>query len=164
MNRQKNLLKLDSWSRNGFQRIGFNAVRFKIAQIAKPCVNKTECADDAQALVRDGIKFQIFAGQFKQCHCRQQPVFLQMNKRARQLDKPLVEITVGTVPVREPQILQYVVSLVKFLLVEERKVTGISRINAFHGKFSGQFRDALMFVHAASLGLKPAAESPKSRD
>ena len=41
--------------------------------------------------------------------------------------------------------------LVKFLLVEEREIAGVTRVNPISGKSFGEFGDAFVFVHAKIL-------------
>jgi len=81
-------------------------------------------------------------------------LFLQMYEGPGELDETLVKITVHTVPVRQPQVFQNVVRLVKFLLVEQREVAGVARINPVAGKLPGKFSDAFMLIHAAILILR----------
>ena len=65
-----------------------------------------------------------------------------MHKRAGELDESLVKTSILAVAVEKPQILQHVVRFVKFLLVEQREIAGVTRVNAVAGKLRGQLRHA----------------------
>jgi len=129
-----------------------------------PVGNQSQNGNQVQVFVASGIFFQVRPRQFEQRRCRTQAVLLQMHESAGQLNQSLVEIPIHAVTIRQPQILKNVVRLVKFLLVEQRKIPGIPRVHPIRRELPGQFCDAFMFVHAGSLRTKPAAESPKSRD
>ena len=103
------------------------------------------------------ILFQIRLRELEQRGGRAEAIFLQMHERARELDQALVKISIHAVPIRQPQMFEDVVRLVKFLLVEQREITGVARVNARAGKLPRQFGDAFVFAHAPSLaGIIPA--------
>ena len=97
------------------------------------------------------IFFEIRLREFEQRGGRSETIFLQMHKRACQLDKTLVKISIHSVTVGQPQMFEDVMRLVKFLLVEQREVAGIARVNAFAGELPRQFGDAFVFAHLGSL-------------
>ena len=86
-------------------------------------------AGKIQALMRRRIFSQICLRELEQGGRWTQAVFLKMHKCAGELDQSLVKIPVRALTVRQPQILQHIMRLVKFLRVEQREVTGITRVN-----------------------------------
>lgn len=99
------------------------------SQPRQPLGDELPDAGKIQALMRRRIFFQICLCELEQGGSGTQAVFLEMHKRAGKLDQSLVKIPVCTVAVRQPQILQHIVRLVKFLHVEQREVTGVTRVN-----------------------------------
>lgn len=71
---------------------------------------------------------QIRLGESEQRRRRFEPVFLQMDKSAGQLNQSLVKITVKRPPVRQPQFFQNFMRLVKKLPVETFEITKIMRV------------------------------------
>ena len=113
--------------------------------------------------MRRRVFFQIRQRQLEKCGGRTQAVFLQMDKCTSQLDQAFVKISIHAVLIGQPQIFQHFVGFVKLLLVEQRKVTGITRINSVTGELLFLFSDAIVFIHVESLCPNSKAGSQKSR-
>ena len=73
---------------------------------------------DFESMMVGGVTRQICPRQFEERGCRTGPALLQMHKRPRKLDQPLVECPVGAMSVRQPKFFQNVMGFVEQLLVE----------------------------------------------
>ena len=89
---------------------------------------------------------QVGLRQFVESCRRARPVFLQVNKRAGQLDQSLVKITVAAMFVLKPDMLQHIVRFIKFLLVEELKISRVVRIERTRPELVGHGGDAFALV------------------
>lgn len=94
----------------------------------QPASDQLLQARQIQMLMFARIFVQIGLRQLEQRRRRAKPVFLQMHKCARELDKSLVKISIRSVALRQPKIFQNVVGLVKFLTVEQFKIAAVMRI------------------------------------
>ena len=104
-------------------------------------------------MVQGGISLQIGPCQPEQGRCRAQAVLLQMDERPSQLDEAFVKISIRSLPVLQPQILQHVVRLVKFLVIELLEVTGVMSVQFF--MMFHERGDAFALVaHADTLKFK----------
>ena len=106
----------------GGERIRFELCAFEPAQ---PIVNQGADFLHGQPLVRGGIFFEVCVGQFEQGGGGAEPVLFQMDESARQLDEPFVEGAVRPVPLREPKLLQDIVSLKIELAVEALEIAKV---------------------------------------
>lgn len=68
---------------------------------------------------------QVRLGKFEQCRRRAEPVFLQMNESARQLDQTFVKGIVRPLPACQPEFLQNIMRFVEQPLIEACKITEI---------------------------------------
>ena len=121
------------------------------SQLRQPMGDELPDDGKIQALMRRRIFFQICLRELEQGGGRTQAVFLEMHKRAGELDQSLVKISVCTVAIRQPQVFQHIVRLVKSLRVEQREEAGVTRVNPVIRKLPREFRNALVLVHTASL-------------
>ena len=71
----------------------------------------------------------IILRQPKQRRRRFQSILLQMNERSRQLNHPLIEQIIALPPLSQPKFLQYIVSLIKKLLIETLKISQVMGIH-----------------------------------
>src|SRR5260221_6668684 len=74
------------------------------------------------------IPVQIGQRELEQRGGGAQPLLLEMHERARKLDESLVKMSIRTVSVFEPQILQHIVRLVEKLAVETVEIAEVMRI------------------------------------
>jgi ParB family chromosome partitioning protein len=108
------------------------------------------------------IFFQVSAGELEERGGGAQAVFLQMHERTCELDESLVKISVRAMLVRQPQIFQHVVRLVKKLAVEAVEIAEVMR---------GEFVSPEGFDHRGDAGafvthrfrVKSKVQSPKSK-
>ena len=108
------------------------------------------------------IFFQVGFCELEQRGGGAQPVFLQMHERARKLYQAFVKITVRAVLVRQPQIFQHVVRLVKKPAVEAVEVAEIMRVEFPSTEGFDHRGDACAFV-AHGFRLKSNLQSLKSK-
>ena len=74
------------------------------------------------------ILAEITLAEAKQCGGWLEPVFLQMNERARELDQPLVEsIVCALLAFRQPKLFQDIVGFVEELAVKTLEVPQVMR-------------------------------------
>ena len=125
-----------------------------LGQLRQPMADELPDAGKIQVLVRRRIFFQARLRELEQGGGGTQPVFLEMHKGAGELDQSLEKIPIRTVPVRQPQIFQHIVRLEKFLPVEQREITGVTRVHAAAGEFLHPAGDALVLVHADRIKSK----------
>jgi ParB family transcriptional regulator, chromosome partitioning protein len=76
-------------------------------------------------VVNGGIFSQIGTRKAEQRHCRAGPVFLNVNKRACELNQSLVKITVHPATIRQPHDFQNVMGLVEKLVVEAIEIAEV---------------------------------------
>jgi len=88
--------------------------------------------------------------------------FLQVYKRAGQLNQPLVKRAVGTGFVLQPQIFEHFVRLVKKLAVETIAIAKIMRVEFLSAEGLDPGGDAGALV-AHRFNLNPKVQSPKSK-
>ena len=99
-----------------------------------------------------GILLQIRLGQPEQRGGGAQPVFLQVHKRAGELDQALVKVADRSPAVGEPQILQYLVRLEKKLAVEAGEIAKVARVHVLTLKSLNDRKDAgALFTHASRI-------------
>lgn len=92
--------------------------------------------------MQGGIFTQIGLGQREQCCRRPEPLLLQMDERAGELNEAFVEISVRPVAIGEPELFKHVVGFEKELLVETcevAKIVGIQVIALIRGDARGDF-------------------------
>jgi hypothetical protein len=97
-------------------------------QLSQPFVNRGQRACDIEPLVGGRIFPQIGLRQFEQRHCWPRPMFLPMDKRARQLDQPFVKGAVGPLPLRQPKGFQHRVRLEESPPAKTLEVAQVARI------------------------------------
>jgi hypothetical protein len=107
------------------------------------------------------VFFEIGEGELKQGGGGLGPAFLHVNKRAGQLNQAFVKGTVRTVFVLEPQMLQYLMGLVKKLAVETFKKAEVMRIECLPVMGSDHFGNAFALAHRFSLKFKLQSLKPK---
>jgi hypothetical protein len=123
--------------------VGFKVVPF---QAGKPKGNECKNGGHGEALVCAGVWAEVRAGQFEQGGRGAQPVFLQMDECARQLNEPLVEIAVGPVTVIEPKLLQNIVGLIKLSAIEAVEITLVKWVKPAIGGLTDHARNSFSFV------------------
>jgi acyl carrier protein len=112
-----------------------------------------------QALVLAGVLAKVRAGQFEQGGGRTEPVLLQVNERARQLDQSLVKSAVGAVPIFEPKLFQNIVRLIILPAIEAVKITLIIGIKPAVRAAPNHARDSFVLV-AHHLTIAPPVRNP----
>ena len=122
-------------------------------QLRQPAGNELLHAGNVELRVARGILTQIGGGELEQGGGGTQAVFLQMHKRAGQLDEALEKISVRAVPVDEPQIFQHFVRLVEKLAVEAVEITKIARVESAIAKRRNLRGDARALVATDDGGL-----------
>ena len=75
-----------------------------------------------------GIFFKVRLRELEQGGGWTQPIFLQVDKGPGELDEAFVKVSIRPVAVRQPQILEHVVRLVKKLAVEAIEIAEVMRI------------------------------------
>lgn len=109
-----------------------------------------------------GIFLKIILRQFQQRLRRPASVFLHVHKRTGQLDQALVKISVGTVPVRQPQFLQHVMRFVKKLAVEAIEEAEVMRVQFLSAKLFNACRNMpAFFAHVRILSSKSRCQKSK---
>ena len=89
-------------------------------------------------------------------------VSLQMDEGAGQLNQPLVKGAIRAVLVAEPKMFQYLVGLVKKLMVETMEIAKIMRIQFLPVMLRGHFGDAFAFAaHGAKVKSNVQSLKPK---
>jgi len=99
-----------------------------LLQLFQPAGDELLYAGHIKLRVGRGILAKIGGGKLEQSGSGTQSVFLEMHKRAGELDDALEKIAIRAVPVREPQILQHIVRLVEKLAVEAVEITEVARV------------------------------------
>ena len=107
-------------------------------------------------LVFTGIFFEVGMGQFEQGGGGLRMIFLQMHKRAGELNQPLVKRAVRTVLVLQPDVFEDFVRLVKKLVVETVKKADVMLVEFVSLVLFHQRGDAFVF---ATHPFKVKAES-----
>ena len=90
-------------------------------QIGKPALDHAARGIEIQSFVLERIFFEVGQGQLEQCRRRTQMIFLQMHKRAGELNQALVKRAVRAVFVLQPDVLEDFVRLVKKLAIESNR-------------------------------------------
>ena len=104
------------------------ALKIPSLQSLQPIVNQSANVNNPQSLMQSRIFFQIRIRQLKQRRRWAEPIFLQMYKRARELDKPLVKGIVRPFAIGQPQFFQYIVRLKIKLAIEALEISEIMRV------------------------------------
>jgi ArsR family transcriptional regulator, arsenate/arsenite/antimonite-responsive transcriptional repressor len=109
-----------------------------------------------------GILPQIRVCQLEQS-CRWfEPVFLQMDEGAGQLNQPFEKIAVHALPIRQPKFFQDVMRLIEELAVKAFKVTQVMRIQIVSLEFVNQLQNlAAFFAHTDTVNPGGAREKPE---
>ena len=145
------------WRVSAGERILFKMRSF---QASEPVSDQPAYGGDIQTLVLARIFFEIGQRELEQRGGGMRTVFLQMHKRAGQLNQPLVKRAVGPVFVLEPQMFQHFVRLEKKLPVEAIEIAEVMRRRAFRPRTA-----PTILAMRALLWLtgKVKVQSPKSK-
>jgi hypothetical protein len=137
-------------------------VRLKLACLQQPQPCLDDIADIAyfQVFVNGRVKFEVASRQLEKRRRGAQAIFLQMNKRASQLNQTSVKRAVGAMPIRQPKFLQHIVRLEEESLVEafkEPEIVGgqFPSLTAFNQRRNLR----ALFTHAK----KDNVQGPKSK-
>src|ERR1019366_6063177 len=114
-----------------------------LLQPLQPVRDQSQHRRQIKPLVTARIFFQVRLRQFEQRGGRTQAAFLQMHKRAGQLDETFVKISIRALTVGQPQIFQHVVRLIKKAAVEAVEIAEIMRV---------QFLSPKGFDHRGNAG------------
>ena len=109
------------------------------------------------------ILLKVGQGQLEERAGRTQPTFLQMHKRAGQLDQPFVKQIVSLATLSQPKLLQNVVGFVEAAAIETIQVAEVMaiQVSSFEGGHQG--RDSSRFVaHRQSLAVFQGFVQPTS--
>jgi hypothetical protein len=129
----------------GRQRIDGEFARF---QPTKPVLNQAKDMGEVEMLMDGRIFFKIGAGEFEQRGRRAQPIFLQMNESAGELDEPLIKRIIRPLTIPEPKLLQHIVRLIKKRPVEAFKIPEVMRVQILTPATVDQGRDfGALFTH-----------------
>ncbi len=144
-------LKIQFWNSVGCERIDSVPA---LLQSLKPVGDQPQHDRPIQLVVDPGIFRQIRLRQLKQRGGGPQAVFLEMHKGARQLNKPLVKISIDALPIGQPQVFKDIMRLVKKLAVEAVEKTEVMRIELLSTEGFDHRGNAGAFVaHRFRIGI-----------
>ena len=74
------------------------------------------------------VILKIRLGQFENRHSRREPLLLQVDKGACQLDQSLVKCALRPLTLRQPQLFQHIVSFVEQAPIKAFEITEVMRV------------------------------------
>ena len=111
-----------------------------------------------QALMSGRVGCEIFCREPEQGSRRREPIFLEVDKRPRELDESFVESIVRSAPAFQPEILEHIVSFVEKSLIETLEVTQVAGIEILPLEGSGESGDFGRFMgHGRNDGTTKVA-------
>lgn len=151
---------MEDGSRFRLERVG---AKIRAQQASLPMTDHGQHSGHGKALVRGGIAGEVCVRELKKSGGRAETFLAQMDKRAGELDQPLVEKPIWAVAVSQPQLFEDVVRLEEFAPVETVEVTRVIRAQPASTLDADPLPDAFLLAQAPIPSSKEPAASGKHR-
>ena len=122
---KRETLRQELQLRSGFGSKRIYGTGFKPLQ---PIVDEVQHGGEIEPLVSVRKPSEICVSQFEKRGSRPQPPLLQMDEGTSQLDEAFVKQAIRIVPLRKPQVLQHIMSLVEELPVKTIEIPEVMRV------------------------------------